>query len=91
MHCCCVSSVRAPLHSTHNLTHARTTIHRWSLHPVIGPRLVSGDWVDESALPDLLAGLFRQAQQPVEGFDYRMVMPGLNDKAARRRQQGRRE
>jgi hypothetical protein len=46
------------------------------MHPVIGPRLVSGEFYKESQLPELLRRVYREARQPVEGVDYEWRLPG---------------
>jgi hypothetical protein len=37
---------------------------KWSLHPTVGPRMMSGSWVNELVLPDELKALYAQAQAP---------------------------
>jgi hypothetical protein len=37
---------------------------KWSLHPTVGPRMMSGDWLNELALPQELKELYAAAQAP---------------------------
>jgi hypothetical protein len=37
---------------------------KWSLHPTVGQRLMSGNWLNELALPEELKALYAQAQVP---------------------------
>uniref|UniRef100_A0A383WJV9 Uncharacterized protein n=1 Tax=Tetradesmus obliquus TaxID=3088 RepID=A0A383WJV9_TETOB len=37
---------------------------KWSLHPTVGQRLMSGAWLSELALPEELKALYAQAQVP---------------------------
>jgi len=46
------------------------------MHPVVGPRIISGEWYEEKELPELLQQLFKEAQQPMEGVDFEWRMPG---------------
>ena len=54
------------------------------MHPKVGPRLISGDWYDEASLPDMLAGLYREAQRPMEGIDWEWRVPGASGGGGRR-------
>jgi hypothetical protein len=37
---------------------------KWSLHPTVGPRMMSGNWLNELALPQELKELYAAAQVP---------------------------
>eukprot|EP00877_Chromochloris_zofingiensis_P000536 jgi/Chrzof1/10483/Cz05g00080.t1 len=43
---------------------------KWSLHPIVGPKLMSGKWMEDNQLPDVLQQLYRHAQLPWEGVDF---------------------
>jgi hypothetical protein len=63
---------------------AQIVVARWSMHPVIGPRLISGEWYNEDALPAALQVLYREAQVPMEGVDFEWRLPGDGKGAAGR-------
>jgi hypothetical protein len=45
------------------------------MHPVVGPRLLSGEFYNEDALPKMLRGLMKAAGRQFEGIDFEWVLP----------------
>ena len=49
--------------------HSEDVFIKWSLHPTVGPKLMSGEWYQEQQLPAMLQTLYKEAQVPVSGLD----------------------
>ena len=66
--------------------HSEDVLIKWSMHPVVGPRLIEeGGLVGAAALPEMMRELYRQAQEPLEGFDFAAADDGDNGDDGRRR------
>ncbi|KAF8071299.1 hypothetical protein HT031_001382 [Scenedesmus sp. PABB004] len=59
--------------------HAEDTVLRWSLHPRLGPRLLSGELLDAGALPPELAELYAEASVPgfMASLDFELRSPEM--------------
>ncbi len=50
--------------------YSQDTLIKWSLHPKVGPKLMTGEWVRERQLPEALQLLYKLAMQPGEDYEF---------------------
>ena len=66
--------------------YSEAVIVKWSMHPVLGPKLRSGEWLPSEAegLPDIVKQAMAEARtgRPVMGFDYQLGLVSSSKPAA---------